>query len=113
SCTGSLRLSSAPGDAQKNKYRQETEQGFHSGKAIEVSEGFQSILRSRRRNAASNVELSRKQRRQICGGCSVRDTPNNPLRAGEAVYTFRPLGASVAQLDRASDYGSEGFRFNS
>src|SRR2546430_4677792 len=51
--------------------------------------------------------------RQICRGCSVLDTPNNPLRGGVAVYTFRPLGASVAQLDRASDYGSDGSRFNS
>src|SRR5439155_22659140 len=41
------------------------------------------------------------------------ELPNNRLRRGKVVNTFRPLGASVAQLDRASDYGSEGSRFNS
>src|SRR5206468_10690622 len=35
------------------------------------------------------------------------------LRGAIAVHRFRSLGASVAQLDRASDYGSEGSRFNS
>src|SRR6266550_2457474 len=31
----------------------------------------------------------------------------------DSAHIFVTLGAPIAQLDRASDYGSEGYRFNS
>jgi hypothetical protein len=40
--------------------------------------------------------------------------PKYLLRGRGSTCSFLcPLGAPIAQLDRASDYGSEGFRFNS
>src|SRR6266851_3202372 len=37
----------------------------------------------------------------------------NPCAHRPGFVRFDALGAPIAQLDRASDYGSEGYRFNS
>src|SRR6266704_3836613 len=37
----------------------------------------------------------------------------NPCAHRPGFVRFHVLGAPIAQLDRASDYGSEGYRFNS
>src|SRR6266481_9351753 len=37
----------------------------------------------------------------------------NPCAPRLGFVRFHVLGAPIAQLDRASDYGSEGYRFNS
>ena len=51
-------------------------------------------------------------------GCGRRDKSSlargkRPCRVAPGFHSVSPLRASVAQLDRASDYGSEGSRFNS
>ena len=59
---------------------------------------------------------------RACGslglGCGTRDKSSlsrvkRPCRVAPGFHSVSPLRASVAQLDRASDYGSEGSRFNS